>query len=840
MEIITNQMFENQFLTGVEQNLQSELTDTEEISSGYKVNQPSDDPAALVQIVGYKTQLSSITGYQNAITIAKAPLQSLDTSLSTLNNTLERANELAITSGGGTTDTQSMQAVADEVQQLAGTAINIANTNVSGQYIFAGYNSNVNPIDPNTGELLSYNNSMSQNIGVGVNVTTNVSAGSLFSFARINGDADSTKNILPAWNWTNSGANTIPDADPVSALETSAPATYVIDPNDAISIDGQSVTLNSGASPVAYDANGFAAKLQAAIQAEGATVGGALGAKLQAVTVSYNSAGNKFTITGAAVGDVVNWSGGATTSNIEQELGFVSAVDQSIHPGITSDYKAGAFNSSDNIFTANGGALNIAVGASSTSSSGAFVINSSNNAVSLNGTTYYIANGVYTGAGLADALENNLSLNASGSPAIAAPIIDVSYDASGHKFSISDAGVGDSIDLTAAGTSTIGSIMGFNAASAPESLSTAITSDNAVGDVNLAAGSTLQNVRDAINTAAAGVKAQVVNTGTTATPDFRLVIGSDPAGNSSQIDMSPLSAALTTTGISDPSNTGVNMLSYNDAGTNDNMTLATNITNYNYIETQASGNNSIVIDDGRNGNIANNQIVVTVGGTQETATIARGTYTHDQLATAVAAALNNAANAAGVAGTPYTVSYDTNAEKFTITNTGNTPLDLLWSNSASTAQTLLGYNAVDTTIAANLPGSTSDTSNNSVVANYYSFNNNYLNDNYVLRALNFEQQSLQNGDSGRVQQAIQYTSDLSAAVSQSQSQVGATENKVSTESAQQTSSQTDIEGFLANTQDTDLASVASDLSLKQTALQALRTITTDVLSESLFDFIKPA
>src|SRR5208337_1495944 len=188
----------------------------------------------------------------------------------------------------------------------------------------------------------------------------------------------------------------------------------------------------------------------------------------------------------------------------------------------------------------------------------------------------------------------------------------------------------------------------------------------------------------------------------------------------------------------------------------------------------------------------------------ETAAIARGTYTPDQLATAITNALNAAATAAGKTDT-YNVAYDSNTDKFAITNNAGNPdsLDLMWSNSSSTAQTLLGYNAVDDTIAAG----SSDVSDNSVLANYYSFNNNYLNDKYILRALNFEQQSLKNNDSGRVQQAIQYTSDLTASVSQTQSQIGATEDKVNTESSQQENSQTNIQIFLSQTQDTDLASV---------------------------------
>ncbi len=812
-------MFENQFLTGLQQNLQSELTDTQEISTGYKVNQPSDDPAALVQIVGYKTQMSNITEYQNSITSAKAPLQSLDTSLSTVNNTLERANELAISAVSGTTDPQSMIAMADEVQQLSGTAVSIANTNVSGQYIFAGDNSNVNPIDPNTGELMSDNNSINQNIGVGVNVTTNVSAGSLFSFARVNGNADSTTAILPTYNWTNNGANTIPDADPVSALETSAPTTYVINPNDKISIDGTTVTLNSGASPVAYDANGFAAQLQQAIQAT---------AGLGGVTVSYDSASNKFAIAGGAA-DVVNW--GPTTQNIEQELGFVSAGNQSINPGIESDYTVGAFNSSNDIFTTNGGAFNVKVGSVTSASGGAFVINASNNTIKTSSGTVHIADGIYTGSGLATAIQSS------------AAGINVTYDSTQHEFTISSNPAAN-VDWSIA--DNMGKILGFSSAGV-QAIGSGITSDNAVGDINLAAGSTLQDVRDALNTAGAGVKAQVANVGTSTSPDLRLVVASDPAGNSASIDISTLSTALTTTGYADPSGTGVNMLSY-DKTTGNNMTLGTDITNYNYI-TQATANDSMVIGDGTNGGVANNQIQISVnvGGipTPETVTIPPGTYTNSgsvppltsDLALAMQNALNTAVAAAGGADT-YSVTYDPNAKKFNITGTvGNADaLTLKWSDSGSTAQQLLGFNATDSTIGVG--DTTPVPSDNSVLANYYSFNNNYLNDKYILRAMNFEQQSLQNNDSGRVQQAIQYTSDLSAAVSQAQSTVGATEDKVNTESSQQTNSQSDIQTFLSDTQDTDLASVVSDLSLRQTALQALRTITTDVLNQSLFDFIK--
>ena len=296
--IVTNQMFENLFMTGLQQNLQAELVDTQEISSGKQINQPSDDPAALVQIVGYQTQISDITEYQKAITAAQVPLQSLDSSLSDLTSTLTRANELAISGVSGTNNSSDLQDIASEVQQLSATAVSNANTNINGQYIYAGGNSNVNPIDPNTGELMSDTNSLNQNIGVGVNVTTNVSAGSLFSFQRVNGTADSASAILPTYNWTNGGANTIPDADPVSALETTAPTSYVVAPSDVINIDGQSVPLSSSSTTTASDRGDFINQINTAITNAG----------IAGVTVSYDSTNNKFQLNNANGAPVtINW-----------------------------------------------------------------------------------------------------------------------------------------------------------------------------------------------------------------------------------------------------------------------------------------------------------------------------------------------------------------------------------------------------------------------------------------------------------------------------------------------------------------------------------------------------
>lgn len=94
-------------------------------------------------------------------------------------------------------------------------------------------------------------------------------------------------------------------------------------------------------------------------------------------------------------------------------------------------------------------------------------------------------------------------------------------------------------------------------------------------------------------------------------------------------------------------------------------------------------------------NASNNQIRLTEGAVTSTATITAGEYTRDQLALAVESALEGAT---GLSVNTYTVTYDPVTSHFIIkSDAGNADnLSLLWNNALTTAETTLGFAAVDT------------------------------------------------------------------------------------------------------------------------------------------------
>lgn len=86
-------------------------------------------------------------------------------------------------------------------------------------------------------------------------------------------------------------------------------------------------------------------------------------------------------------------------------------------------------------------------------------------------------------------------------------------------------------------------------------------------------------------------------------------------------------------------------------------------------------------------------------------TLAQGTYTGAELASEIQARLNDTVPP-GQSGC--VVAYDASARRFTIANNTVNDISLNWSDPGSTASQMLGFNAVDSTLAANGGRDTSD------------------------------------------------------------------------------------------------------------------------------------
>jgi flagellar hook-associated protein 3 FlgL len=126
-----------QYLSGLDQ-IQSRLnTVQEQLSSGYRVNQASDDPVAVPDILGTIAKMSQVTQTQSNLNQAKTELSSGDTALQNAITLVEQAISLG-TQAASTISKPDSTTLAAQVQSIQQQLVALSNTQVNGRYIFSG------------------------------------------------------------------------------------------------------------------------------------------------------------------------------------------------------------------------------------------------------------------------------------------------------------------------------------------------------------------------------------------------------------------------------------------------------------------------------------------------------------------------------------------------------------------------------------------------------------------------------------------------------------------------------------------------------------------------------
>ena len=127
---ITNEMASQMTLAGIETALDRLDTTQQELSTGKRINQPSDDPSGTALALKLNTDLANLTNYSNQVTDGTGWSQASSSALSDVTNSVQRIRELTLEAANGTQTTADMQASAQEVNQLIDQVKQDANTPV--------------------------------------------------------------------------------------------------------------------------------------------------------------------------------------------------------------------------------------------------------------------------------------------------------------------------------------------------------------------------------------------------------------------------------------------------------------------------------------------------------------------------------------------------------------------------------------------------------------------------------------------------------------------------------------------------------------------------------------
>ena len=110
----------------------------EQMSSGKKVNRPSDDPVSMAKILSCRQGLSQATQYMRNIDHANHLLRQADSALDSVGVQLTRARTLAEEAATGTYTQEQREAIAEEIKAIRLQLLQLANTQVNNKYIFGG------------------------------------------------------------------------------------------------------------------------------------------------------------------------------------------------------------------------------------------------------------------------------------------------------------------------------------------------------------------------------------------------------------------------------------------------------------------------------------------------------------------------------------------------------------------------------------------------------------------------------------------------------------------------------------------------------------------------------
>jgi flagellar hook-associated protein 3 FlgL len=115
-----------------------------------KLNKASDDSASVAPVFNTRTQIRESERYVATMDKVGDNLNYSDTQMDSLENIMQRVQEIAIASGNATSEADR-QTYSNEVGQLMSQMTSIGNTQLSGNYLFAGYNNDEAPFTANAG-----------------------------------------------------------------------------------------------------------------------------------------------------------------------------------------------------------------------------------------------------------------------------------------------------------------------------------------------------------------------------------------------------------------------------------------------------------------------------------------------------------------------------------------------------------------------------------------------------------------------------------------------------------------------------------------------------------------
>jgi flagellar hook-associated protein 3 len=230
-------------LYNIQQSQQALSTALQQVSTGLRVNQPSDDPAASADMVLSLASSANVDQYTKNISAVTSQMQTADSALSSVVTSLNTAVALGTSGASGILSTANKQAIATQVQGVLANVVSQANASYQGAYLFGGSETTAPPILPASTTFTSAQGTMAPPLAA----TLPLTAGSVTTIS----DAATGKTFV----FTVAAGQTISN---LSTAVANAAAAGILSPGTTATINatGQlQISSNSGSTGIMASSN---------------------------------------------------------------------------------------------------------------------------------------------------------------------------------------------------------------------------------------------------------------------------------------------------------------------------------------------------------------------------------------------------------------------------------------------------------------------------------------------------------------------------------------------------------------------------------------------------------
>ena len=149
---ISTQMMYDQNMRGITDSQSKWLSYGEQMSTGKRVNRPSDDPIAASQAVVLSQAQAQNSQFTLARSFASQRVGLEESVLGQVTTALQSAQDKIVYAGNGSLSDNDRSSIATDLQGIRDQLVNLANsTDGNGRYIFAGYKTDAAAFDQATG-----------------------------------------------------------------------------------------------------------------------------------------------------------------------------------------------------------------------------------------------------------------------------------------------------------------------------------------------------------------------------------------------------------------------------------------------------------------------------------------------------------------------------------------------------------------------------------------------------------------------------------------------------------------------------------------------------------------